>query len=133
MIVVDASALTDFLVGSTELADRVRDELGGDRLAAPHGIDLECISALRGLVLSDKLGASDADRAVGLLSSMPLRRYSHVPLLGRVWDLRHNAWPWDAAYVALAELLGVELVTIDSKLAQIPGIRCRVKDLRAES
>lgn len=133
MIVVDASALTDFLVGSTELADRVRDELGGERMAAPHGIDLECTSALRGLVLSGKLGATDADRAVGLLCRMPLRRYSHTPFLPRIWELRQNAWPWDAAYVALAEMLDVDLVTIDGKISRIPGIRCRVRDLRAES
>jgi predicted nucleic acid-binding protein len=35
-------------------------------------------------------------------------------------------WPYDAAYVALAEQLRVELVTADAKFAGVPGLRCAV-------
>ena len=40
--------------------------------------------------------------------------------------------PWephgyDACYVALAEILGVTLVTADAKLANAPGSRCQFK------
>jgi predicted nucleic acid-binding protein len=34
---------------------------------------------------------------------------------------------YDAAYVALAELLGVTLLTGDRRLARAPGVRCRVE------
>lgn len=130
MIVVDASALVDFLVGATPTAERLRTRLEPERLAAPHGIDLECASVLRGLTAGGKLPAGEAHRAVGLLAGMPLRRFSHLPLLERIWELRHNAWPYDAAYIALAELLDVEVITLDAKLARIPGIRCTVRNLR---
>jgi predicted nucleic acid-binding protein len=63
---------------------------------------------------------------------MTLTRYDHVPLLGRIWELRHNMWPYDAAYVALAESLRVDLVTVDSKLGSVPGLKCIVRNLRDE-
>lgn len=128
MIVVDSSALVDFLVGSTPTADRIRAQVREAPFAAPEGIDLECLSVLRGLVLSGKLSEPEGDRAVELLAAMPLRRYPHTPLLHRIWELKHNAWPYDAAYVALAETLDAPLLTVDAKLAGIPGLRCTVID-----
>src|SRR6266487_4423937 len=71
-----------------------------------------------------------AERALDLLGRMALTRYSHVPLLTRIWQLRHNVWPYDAAYVALAETLEVDLVTVDGKVEKVPGIRCTVRNLR---
>ncbi len=52
---------------------------------------------------------------------------AHQPLLAWWWELRHNVTVYDAAYVALAELLEVELVTADGHLASAPGLRCRVE------
>src|SRR6267154_2023030 len=86
-----------------EAAERARD------IAAPHAIDLECAAALRGLVRGKKLPPAEAGRALELLGRMRLERYGHVPLLARIWQLRHNVWPYDAAYVALAEWLDAEL------------------------
>lgn len=130
MIVFDTSALVEFLVGADVVAQRVRAAVSGERLAAPHAVDLECASTLRGLVRGGKLPADEARRALDLLGMMGLRRYDHVPFLPRIWELRENLWPYDAAYVALAETLGAELVTTDRKLAAAPGIRCRIRDLR---
>lgn len=130
MIVLDTSALVEFLVGSDAVAQRVRAAVAGERLAAPHAVDLECASTLRGLVRGGKLPADEGRRALDLLGVMSLRRYDHVPLLPRIWELRENMWPYDAAYVALAETLSAELVTTDRKLAAAPGVRCRIRDLR---
>ena len=41
-------------------------------------------------------------------------------------------WPYDAAYVALAELLDADLVTLDGKIEAIPGIGCTVRNVRDE-
>lgn len=49
----------------------------------------------------------------------------------RAWELRDNATPYDAVYVALAELLGCPLLTGDQRLARAPGIRCPVEVLTA--
>lgn len=130
MIVVDTSALVEFLVNGGEFGERVRTVLAASEIAAPHSIDLECASTLRGLVNGGKLPADEGKRALDLLARMSVLRYGHEPLLPRVWELRHNMWPYDAAYVALAELLGAELVTVDGKLAKAPNLRCVVRNLR---
>ncbi|WP_322751484.1 MULTISPECIES: type II toxin-antitoxin system VapC family toxin [unclassified Frankia] len=132
MIVLDTSALVEFLVGSDPVAEKVRVVAFGERLAAPHAVDLECASTLRGLVRGGKLPADEGARALDLLGRMPLRRFDHVPLFPRIWALRHKMWPYDAAYVALAEVLGAELVTVDRKFAGTPGLMCPVRDLRSE-
>jgi len=131
LIVLDTSAVVEFLVGRDDLAERVRTAATGERLAAPHAVDLECASTLRGLVRGGKLPAEEAARALDLLGMIKLKRYDHVSLLPRIWQLRHTMWPYDAAYVALAESLGAVLVTLDGKLARAPGLSCLVRDLRA--
>ncbi|WP_027942647.1 type II toxin-antitoxin system VapC family toxin [Amycolatopsis taiwanensis] len=132
MIVLDTSALVEFLVGRDAPAERVRTASVGERLAAPYAVDLECASTLRGLVRGGKLPVDEAQRALELLGIIKLKRYDHVPLLPRIWQLRHNMWPYDAAYVALAESLGADLITLDSKLARAPGLSCTVRDLRTQ-
>jgi predicted nucleic acid-binding protein len=126
VIVLDTSALVEFLVGADQVAERVRDVAAGQRLAAPYGIDLECASTLRGLTRGKKLPEDEACRALDLLARLNLRRYEHLPLLPRIWELRHNMWPYDASYVALAERLQAALVTADRKCAGTPGLRCRI-------
>lgn len=127
MIVVDTSALVEFLVGGDTRAERVRTIAAGETLAAPHGVDLECLAALRGLVHGGKLPEAEAERAVRLLGRMDIRRYEHMPVALRIWQLRHNMWPYDAAYAALAELLEVPLLTVDKKFTSVPGLRCTVR------
>jgi len=51
-------------------------------------------------------------------------------MLERCWELRANLTVYDAAYVALAELLGAPLVTADAKLAATPGPTCAIEVLR---
>jgi hypothetical protein len=58
-----------------------------------------------------------------MMSSQKLDR-TDVPTIRRGSD---NA-PNDAAYVALAESLGVELVTLDGKIEKVPGINCTVRN-----
>jgi predicted nucleic acid-binding protein len=130
VIVLDTSAIVEFLVGGDPAADRIRAMTMGEKLAAPHAVDLECASALRGLVHGSKLPPDEAERALQLLGRMEIRRYGHLPLLARIWQLRHNMWPYDAAYVALAESLGAELVTLDAKMEKVPGLMCNIRNLR---
>jgi predicted nucleic acid-binding protein len=69
VIVMDTSAMVEFLVGADPLADKVRAVTMGERMAAPHAIDLECASTLRGLVRGNKLPADEARRALDLLGA----------------------------------------------------------------
>ena len=47
----------------------------------------------------------------------------------RAYELRANVTASDAAYIALAEILGCELLTGDQRLAKAPGPRCAVRVL----
>lgn len=63
---------------------------------------------------------------------MDLVRCTFAHPLPRIWELRHNMYPFDAVYAALAEDLNVPLVTTDAKfepLAQQGIINCPVETL----
>jgi predicted nucleic acid-binding protein len=55
------------------------------------------------------------------LYDLNIWRYPHWPLLPRIWQLRSNLTAYDAAYVALAEELGLPLLTRDARLARAVG------------
>jgi len=61
---------------------------------------------------------------------LPVDRWPMSPLLPRMWELRENLTPYDAAYVALAELTGAVLVTGDERITSAPGARCDIQVIR---
>ena len=128
MIVVDASALLEFLL-QTSLGARVearlfRDE---DELHAPHLVDVEVIQGLRRLVRTGEIPSGRADEAIADLTDLDLHRHPHLDLLGRAWKLRDNHSAYDAMYVALAEAIEAPMVTCDGPLAKAPGHRARIQ------
>jgi predicted nucleic acid-binding protein len=127
MIVVDASVIVSGLADDGDDGDRIRDRLRGQQLAAPELIFLEVASAWRKLVARGVLDERRARLALDDLRALRLRRAPHAPLLGRCWELRDNLTLYDAAYVALAEILGATLLTGDARLAGAPGARCVVE------
>jgi predicted nucleic acid-binding protein len=113
--------------------DLARDRLAQDRsLHAPHLVDLEVLSVLRGHQDAGKLVGRRADLAIADLTRLPLTRYPHLPFARRIWDLRRNLTPYDAAYVALAETLDCPMVTADGRLARAPGVVCTVEVLKPD-
>lgn len=129
VIVVDASVLAPALLDDGAAGARARERLMGERLAAPELIDLELTSVFRGLTRSRKLTARRAQDALDDLTDLPLERAGHRHLIRRCWELRENLTPYDAAYVALAELLAVPLITADARLAKAPRMRCQIEVL----
>jgi predicted nucleic acid-binding protein len=116
------------LADDGEDGDAARARLASDpELHAPHLVDLEVLSVLRRQAGAELLDARRAGLALQDLLSLPVTRYPHLPFAPRVWELRTNLTPYDAAYVALAESLGCVLVTADARLARAPGIRCGVE------
>ena len=126
---VEASGVVVALTDDGPEGDRYRARFGDEELAVPELMDLEVASALRQLVTRGDLDVSRARRALADLAAMTVKRFSHVPLLDRIWELRENVTPYDAAYVALAEDLGATLVTADARLRRAPGPRCAIEVL----
>lgn len=127
MIVVDASVLAVALGGDDGDGATARARLHEESLVAPELIDLEVVSVFRRQVAAGLMTPARADLAVTDLADLPMRRASHRPLLFRCWELRQTVTVYDAAYVALAEILGIVLVTADGRLSRASGIRCQVE------
>ena len=128
MIVLDASALVELLLGTSlgrSIATRIADPEVS--LHAPHLADVEVAQALRRYVREGELDAGSAALALEDLRALDVQRHSHEALLDRVWALRANLTAYDAVYVALAEALETTLLTCDGRLARAPGMARRVQ------
>ena len=128
MIVVDASALLEFLL-QTPLGRRVEARLfrGEDEFHAPHLIDVEITQALRRLVRMGELSTERATEALIDLNDFDLHRHAHLDFVTRAWRLRDNFTAYDAMYVALAEGLDATMVTCDRPLATAGGHRAFIE------
>ncbi|MFJ4668962.1 type II toxin-antitoxin system VapC family toxin [Kitasatospora purpeofusca] len=124
-LVLDASAAVELLTG--ELRRTIAVRLQGRLIAVPGHFDQEVLTALRGMLLGRKITMPVADRAVAELAAFPFRRMETAALIERTWALKHNQYPGDALYVALAEQLSVPLVTTDGKLANASGVSCPIE------
>ena len=128
MIVVDASALLEFLL-QTSLGSRVEARLvrDDDELHVPHLLDVEVVQAVRRLVRNSEVSPGRANELIEDLADLDLHRHAHLDLLGRAWKLRDNVTAYDAMYIALAEAIQAPLITCDNPLAQAPGHRAQVE------
>ena len=132
MVILDASALIDGLLGADERAAAVAEEMRRARFL--HTLDLvhvEILSALRRKVARGELSNQRAELALSDLSTAPVTRHLAAPLSERIWELRHNHSPYDAAYVALAEVLSMPLLTTDRRLARSTGHRAQIVEAGA--
>lgn len=115
MIVIDASAMVEALIGRDvdhDLLDALQVSVH-----APHLLDVEVMSVLRGLILDGKLPPAVADQARADYFALTIARYELHGLADRVWELRANYTTYDACYLTLAEALDAPLYTCDHKLA----------------
>ena len=125
LAVVDASVLTAFYASDDPRRGAVSARLAsGDALFAPAHVDAEVVSALSGLARVNARVARAVPAALAHLAGFPIRRMPLPPLLDRMWQLRSNVTPYDAAYIALAERLAGPLITCDAKLAGASRVRC---------
>jgi predicted nucleic acid-binding protein len=127
MLVVDASCLYEVVADGVH-ADRLRERLARDTdHAAPHVVEVEVLGIIRRDLMLGRLDATAAGQAVDDLRDRPGERFGHRLLLGRAWELRDRVRTWDGIYVALAEVLGATLLTLDARLGRVAGLGCPVE------
>lgn len=124
MIIVDASVIAHALV---DAHPTIRARLSSETLAAPDILDVEVASAVRGLWLGGTLDDQQLTRATSDLARMRVERHPSAPLIPRALEMRANLTAYDATYVALAEILGCTLVTLDRRMAAASGVRCAIE------
>lgn len=124
MIVVDASAVLEVLL-NTAAAQRIF--LPGQTPHAPHLPDLEVAQVLRRYAFAGDIDAQRGTMALTDFRDLPFTRYPHDFLLPRIWQLRNNVSAYDAAYIALAEVLDAPLITCDQALGQIPNVTATIE------
>ncbi|GAB09142.1 hypothetical protein GOARA_029_00060 [Gordonia araii NBRC 100433] len=127
-LVLDASVLTEVLIASP-IGTRLQPDLYSyeGALHLPHLADVETMSVLSRLARRQVLTEDRARQATQELRVFPARRWPADALMLRIWDLRKNLTPYDANYVALAEVLDAEFWTRDARLyrAISEHSRCR--------
>ena len=130
MIVVDASVLANALCDAGQDGRTARDELrmAGD-FSAPDLVDIEVTSVLRKRWLAGAVSDDRFAQAIEHLRQLDFERVPSVRLVRRAFELRANVTPYDAMYVALAEVLNCELITGDMRLAVVTGPRCIIRAL----
>lgn len=124
-VACDASMLVAALL-DREHGAWARSSLEPARLFAPALALFEAANILRretarGAVSGEEAGAAHRD-----LLALDIEFWPYPELAGRCWELRENLTVYDASYVAVAELAGATLVTLDARLAGAPGLRCPV-------
>lgn len=118
MIVLDSSAVVEWLLG-LPLADEVADRIiAADSLHVPALLDVEVAQVIRRYAASGEITARTGERALTALAELDAVRYTHELLLPLIWRLRDNLTAYDAAFAALAATLNAPLVTLDTRLAR---------------
>ena len=88
-----------------------------DPAVAPDLVNVEVVHTLRRLERRRYVDADRAREALDDFALLPIARYPTLDLMARAWELRHNFTPYDAVYIALAEVLETPLITADRHLA----------------
>lgn len=123
-IVCDASAVVAALVDSGVDGQWAAGKLTGAELFAPGLLPFECVNIIRRHELRSTITADQAAQAHADLLDLPVSLWPYELLAANAWPLRTNLTVYDAAYVALADLLDVPLVTLDQRIVAAPNLPC---------
>ena len=114
-VVIHAPCVVDVLLNGVRAAE-VLEAIYGRSLVAPVHIDVDVASALA-LMQQSGVPAGDIRVRLEIYLRIPLKRFEVAPLMLDAWDRQGGLYVSDGLYVALAEHLGVPLVTRDRRLA----------------
>ena len=115
-LIIDASAMVDYLVGTT-VGQSVEGRLRGSEVHVPAHFDGEVLSALGRLHRAGRLSETQVEERVEKTSQAPMMRHVLTPLMQGAWLRRHNLRLVDTLYVELASQIGATIITTDSGMA----------------
>jgi predicted nucleic acid-binding protein len=112
--VVDASAVLHLASTDAKVSAK-------NKLLAPTLLRSQTLSTLHEAVQQGEIPAVVARERLKRIGQMPIRLLGDAVLRRRAWDIAEQlgwASTYDAEYVALTQLQGDALVTLDAKLAR---------------
>lgn len=119
-MVIDASALLQLLFrGARASGVEARLLASGAGLFCPQLLDIEVMEVIGRYRREGTLTRERARQALRDLQGFPVTRCSHAPLLERAGELTERMPAAVAVYLALAETLGVPLLTATPTVAEI--------------
>jgi predicted nucleic acid-binding protein len=124
-LVVDASMVVAGLTDSGADGRWAESLLAAESLAAPHLMPVEAANILRRAARAGDISADVASLAHTDLLDLRVELFPYNLCAARVWELRGNVTCYDGWYVAVAEVLGAPLATLDARLAKSLGPHCR--------
>ena len=127
MLVVDASAVIELLLGTRRGRAVMEAMETSETLHAPDILGVEIVSALRKLVRVAGLSGEAAEHALHTLDALGIEMYDPAPFLARMLQLSDTLTAYDASYVALAEVLDAPVLTCDKPMAASHGHRAAIR------
>jgi predicted nucleic acid-binding protein len=124
-VVVDSSVLVAALVDTGSNGTWAEEILSSGSLHAPELAGVEATNILRRLELAKQLTTAEANAAHDDLMQLHMELFPFDPFADRIWELRHTVTSYDAWYVAVAEVLGLPLATLDGRLPRAKGVTCK--------
>jgi len=126
-ITCDSSVLVAVLVDGGPAGQWATSVLtAASGLLAPHLAMFEAANILRRFQLAEIVTADQAAQAHADLLDLPIDLWPYEVLAQRTWQLRENLSVYDGSYVALAEMTGTTLATLDARIARAPGVACAI-------
>ena len=121
--VIDTSALIRMFVPDGPLPDGFEDFLRGverglNIAIAPELLLAEAANVINKKRMSGELDGNESDQLLSDLLAVPIRLFSHQPLILQAFKLarEHNLTVYDTLYLALAEDHGAVIYSADRKL-----------------